>query len=832
MQEAHRERGTHRQQAGRRRLGLLRAACALLCLCQTVSGMLCLTAGTAWAAGQPGAGTEIQMEEYADGKDYTGWYTVTIQTVDDATSNPVQGVLVTLNSVEKGEAGHGPNINGITRWVTDASGRLEFRIYPGPVTYTARAAAQLGYAECVQYIGAVTQDRQTYTLRLKKQADNTGGSGSGGGGWYPGPPTKPEPDKDKDNQPDSGKDDGKDNTKPGKPDKNDKDKNNKNDKDKNNKNDKDKNNKNDKDKNNKNDKNDKNDKNNNNNNGNNGNNGNNRPSGWYPGGGNGGVPGNGSDTGKDKDKDKDKVTKDEYVLPGKDGETGTEDDITVKPHPDPDGNNNSGQDKDGNVDLPDGGTLRVPTLPDRGDIRVDVPGGTVVAPDGTPTLPDGDQNTTITLPGKDMILDTPDDVTVKPGLDPDGKNNASIDKGGRVDLPDGGEILLPTLPDIGDVRVNVPGGTTVDPDGTFTLPDDNQNIKITLPGKDMILDTPDDLTVLPELDDGGRNHAHIGEDGTVSLPDGGSVYFPSSPDAGKIRVMLPDGSTVTADGRISIPDGTKKGYVLPGPDAVIDTADDVVVDPELGDNGQDNSILREDGSVLLPDGGTVTYPDGTAVHVPGGTVVLADGTIVYPESGSRLGFADCYFHWAELLVLVLLALISMGIYRRQKKSMGRLTVLEHAADTAETRAGHADSIRRKTAMTADALVMAAAVAAAAAGQALIKGHCAADLPLLLVLAVADILATAALAAKKHRITKRLEAYLGGQQAPEADAAPGQKEPAQAAGAADTTPGQKEPAPAADAADTAPGQKEPAQAAGAADTAPEHTEHTGEETEGK
>lgn len=277
---------------------------------------------------------------------------------------------------------------------------------------------------------------------------------------------------------------------------------------------------------------------------------------------------------------------------------------------------------------------------------------------------------------------------------------------------------------------------------------------------------------------------------------------------------------------------------------MIDTADDVVVDPELGDNGQDNSILREDGSVLLPDGGTVTYPDGTAVHVPGGTVVLADGTIVYPDAGSRLGFADCYFHWAELLVLVLLALISMGIYRRQKKSMGRLTVLEHAADTAETRAGHADSIRRKTAMTADALVMAAAVAAAAAGQALIKGHCAADLPLLLVLAVADILATAVLAAKKHRITKRLEAYLGSQQAPEAqpeyaaqaadaaDTAPGQKEQAQAADAADTAPGHKEPAPAAGAADTTPGQKEPAQAAGAADTAPEHTEHTGEETEGK
>ena len=82
------------------------------------------------------------------------------------------------------------------------------------------------------------------------------------------------------------------------------------------------------------------------------------------------------------------------VLPGKDGQTGTPDDVVVRPDPDSGGNDNSTIDKGtGNVTLPDGGKVKYPD----GTI-VTVPGGTVVKPDGTVILPD-DKGGTITPPG-------------------------------------------------------------------------------------------------------------------------------------------------------------------------------------------------------------------------------------------------------------------------------------------------------------------------------------------------------------------------------------------------------------------------------------------------
>lgn len=156
----------------------------------------------------------------------------------------------------------------------------------------------------------------------------------------------------------------------------------------------------------------------------------------------------------------------DYVLPGKDLEPGTKDDVTVKPGKDESGNNNSSMDKDGKIDLPDGGTIIRPTEPENGDIRIEVPGGTVVNPDGTWNLPEENQETTITIPGKDKTLDTPDDVKVTPGLDANGKNNSSIDEAGNITLPDGGRVDYPSIPDQGQIKVDVPEGTVIGPDGT------------------------------------------------------------------------------------------------------------------------------------------------------------------------------------------------------------------------------------------------------------------------------------------------------------------------------------------------------------------------------
>ena len=483
----------------------------------------------------------------------------------------------------------------------------------------------------------------------------------------------------------------------------------------------------------------------NNGNNNNGNNSNKKP-------GTGTKP----STGKN---DKDKVTKEEYELPGKDLIPGTEDDVTVRPDPDKDGNNNSGQDKDGNVTLPDGGTVIVPTLPDKGDIGIKVPGGTAVDKDGTIKLPEDDQNTVITLPGKDTILGTEDDVTVKPSLDGNGKNNSAIDETGKVTLPDGGEVILPTLPDIGDIRVEVPGGTTVDTDGTITLPEGDQNTTITLPGKDKILGTEDDLILHPSLDGNGKNNSTISEEGTVTLPDGGVLYVPSIPDQGKIKVMLPDGARVTADGTITIPEGTKRGYVLPGKDAVIDTEDDVLVDPSFGDDGCDNSVLREDGSVLLPDGGTVTYADGTVVKVPDGTIVLPDGTILYPENG-YIGFLDCFYHWIVYAALLLAAVVFILSMRRLKRYGSQIRNIRWEDGSGQVRLSYVEEMKKILDIRMAVAVIVLATAGAAAAYFVFEEHCIADIPSAAVLVAAGIVTAVLLLRKGAAYRKILDECTG------------------------------------------------------------------------
>ena len=136
------------------------------------------------------------------------------------------------------------------------------------------------------------------------------------------------------------------------------------------------------------------------------------------------------------------------------------------------------------------------------------------------------------------------------------------------------------------------------------------------------------------------------------------------------------------DGTLVIPEGTWNRYTLPGKDSMIDTSDDVQVVAQLGKNGRDNALLREDGSLYLPDGGTVTYADGTEVDVPDGTIVLPDGTILYPDGttsdgvaeetaapaeNGRLRFADCYFHWLELLALLSVILIALKRLKHVKR---------------------------------------------------------------------------------------------------------------------------------------------------------------------
>ena len=645
-----------KQTKGRKKNTLFRICCTWLCILQLALGLSPVT-----VQAETSAASDILMEEYDNVKDYTGWYTVYVKVLDDVTGEPVEGIYVTLNSKEKGNAGHGPNINGITEYMTDRDGMLEFRIYPSPVTYAAIVASgQKGYAALEQYVGAIKEDKSVITLRLKKESPT------------PAPTATPKPD----------------NT----------------------------------------------DKGNNDNN-------NSTPT---PTVTPTATPIPTVKPGIKPTPKPDKTTKDEYIIPGPDKELGTEDDITVKPGKDDKGNNNSSIDKDGKVDLPDGGELIVPTIPDKGDISIKVPEGTVVDPDGKLNLPDKNQQTEIILPGKDTILGTEDDVIVRPGLDDKGKNTATIDRDGTVKLPDGGDVILPTLPDIGDICVKVPEGTKVSPDGTITLPDKNQQTEIILPGKDKVLGTEDDLILTPNLDDKGKNNTTIDETGKVTLPDGGRVTFPSFPDMGRVGVELPAGSTITPDGVITVPAGTKKGYILPGKDALLDTDDDVIVEPSFGSNGNDNSYIMDDGSVYLPDGGTVTYADGTVIEVPGGTIVLPDGTIIYPANAKAgmLDFWDCLFHWFEfviLLLLILLLLTRLHWLKRRGIELEDIAKIGWVDRVDPKWLAQTERKQKKTGIVFYSIWMSLAVLCAILFYFIAAAHCVVDLPLLVVLVIVDII---------------------------------------------------------------------------------------------
>ena len=195
---------------------------------------------------------------------------------------------------------------------------------------------------------------------------------------------------------------------------------------------------------------------------------------------------------------------------------------------------------------------------------------------------DGDN---IVIPGPDGKPDTEDDITIKPDPDDPNGEKPAPDQDGTIKVPNGGQIVIPgpNTPE-DDKTITVEPYATVTPDGTITLPEGGT---ATIEPGGTTVDGP----------------AVIKPDGTVENPDTSKPYRPG--------------------------DGT---IIVPGKDGVTGTPDDVVVRPDPGSDGTDNSTIDKDtGNVTLPDGGKVEYPDGTIVIVPGGTVVKPDGTVVLPD---------------------------------------------------------------------------------------------------------------------------------------------------------------------------------------------------------
>lgn len=263
------------------------------------------------------------------------------------------------------------------------------------------------------------------------------------------------------------------------------------------------------------------------------------------------------------------------VVPGPDGKPNTTDDITIKPNPDkPD--EKPAVDGKGDVKVPDGGQITIPGKDNGEDTTVTVKPSAIVKPDGTIELPEGG---TITVPGKDGKDDT---VITGPGnFDPDKITDPKFD-------PD---------------KPYKPGNGTV-----------------VLPGPDKKNGTADDVIVTPKAPD----NSVIDDKGQVTLPDGGKVNFPQQPAGNGAEVTVPNGTVITPDGIIKIPEGEKGSIKYP---------DGTKIDPLPG-----GTEIKPDGSIKLPDGenggATITKPDGSTIVVPGGTEIDKDGNITIPDNGS------------------------------------------------------------------------------------------------------------------------------------------------------------------------------------------------------
>lgn len=194
-------------------------------------------------------------------------------------------------------------------------------------------------------------------------------------------------------------------------------------------------------------------------------------------------------------------------------------------------------------------------------------------------------------------------------------------------------------------------------DNTEKDPEINDN-EIIIVGPDGQADTSDDIKVIPDKDNEGKNNAVVDDDGNVTLPDGGDLIIPIIPGKGEIGVNVPKNTIVRKDGTLVLPEGNEKTNItLPGPNEKLGDSDDVTVIPNLDENGHNNAIIHPEGSVELPNGGVYltnggsVYINGQRVEVMAGTTVLCDGTILYPtisddvtDGNGEISFQDCERH--------------------------------------------------------------------------------------------------------------------------------------------------------------------------------------------
>ena len=301
------------------------------------------------------------------------------------------------------------------------------------------------------------------------------------------------------------------------------------------------------------------------------------------------------------------------------------------------------------VTLPSGGTV------DANNKTVSSEKGSVITenPDGTVTIVNGENTTTVTPPAGETITVSEGEVILPAGSTVEQSENGQTtttkvpDSVASITVPSG--IIDEVAGDEGNI--SLPGGTVVtgkgDNAGSATIPDTVGSV--TVPENNLGGITADDngAVNLPEgtvITNGKGNNQTV-----ITVPEGGQVNGKGTASSetgsvitentngtvtvtdksGNTTTIKPSGDekiTVSTDGKITVPSGsTVNGVEIPeSTDSVTIPADKV---------GQ---VEEKDGALSLPSGSTVTT-DGKDTVLGNGGTITEEGTVnENPSSGGGI----------------------------------------------------------------------------------------------------------------------------------------------------------------------------------------------------
>ncbi len=271
------------------------------------------------------------------------------------------------------------------------------------------------------------------------------------------------------------------------------------------------------------------------------------------------------------------------TLPGKDGNPTTiGDNVTVVPENG--GRAPSFDTANGVAVVPEDSSATVVRGSDAEE-EIVVPGASTIAPDGTITLPGGstiapDAELPAALSAEWLM------VTFEAGQGSGRAVHRLVKRGDSFEVPGQGSFVAPIgmcFTQYADSKgtAYTTGGDAVTPTGHLTLiaqwrdvdtsrPLRNADGSITLPGKDgTTLEVKDNALVTPGKDEEDVDNSVINDDASVTLPDGGTVKYPSEPEGNGTTVTVPAGTTVASDGSLTVPEDSEasvepSGAKVPG----------------------------------------------------------------------------------------------------------------------------------------------------------------------------------------------------------------------------------------------------------------------------